>query len=183
MKHEKRGSVRGALVVDAAVIISYMYYTVGRAYIFNPDKTGIRIINVLLTVLVPLMLWCVGNWCLTTLFDGEGTFKDIFIASSYSLFPLVIFMIPMTLVTNIASLDESKLISLFVSLAFVWLGMLLFFGMATTHGYSMGKNILIMIATVIGMMFIMFIIILFFNLIQQMVSFVTDIITEISFRV
>ena len=61
--------------------------------------------------------------------------------------------------------------------------MLLFFGMATTHGYSMGKNILIMIATVIGMMFIMFIIILFFNLIQQMVSFVTDIITEISFRV
>lgn len=183
LKHEKRGSVRGALVVDAAVIISYMYFTVGRAYIFNPDKTGIRIINVLLTVLVPLMLWCVGNWCLTTLFDGEGTFKDIFIASSYSLFPLVIFMIPMTLVTNIASLDESKLISLFVSLAFVWLGMLLFFGMATTHGYSMGKNILIMIATVIGMMFIMFIIILFFNLIQQMVSFVTDIITEISFRV
>ena len=92
-------------------------------------------------------------------------------------------MIPVTLCTNIASLDESALISLVMSIAFVWLGMLVFFGMATTHGYSMGKNILITAATVLGMMFIMFIMMLFTNLIQQIVTFVTDIISEISFRV
>jgi hypothetical protein len=47
----------------------------------------------------------------------------------------------------------------------------------------MGKNILITAATVVGMMFIMFIMMLFTNLIQQMVMFVTDIVSEVSFRV
>ncbi len=182
LKHEKRGSVRGALLIDALVVLSYVYYTVGRSYIFNPSKGHVSLVYSILTVAAPLMLWCVANWCLTTLFDGEGNFKDIFVSSSYALFPLLIFIVPVTLCTNIASLDESKLISLVLTVSFVWLGMLLFFGMATTHGYSMGKNILITVATLIGMMFIMFIIMLFTNLIQQMVSFITDIITEVSLR-
>jgi hypothetical protein len=129
------------------------------------------------------MLWCVSNWCLTTLFDGEGNFKDIFVSTSYALFPLVILLVPITLATNIATLDESSMISLVMSIGFIWLGMLVFFGMATTHGYSMGKNILITVATIIGMMFIMFIIMLFTNLIQQMTMFITDIVSEVSFRV
>ena len=183
LKHEKRGSVRAAILIDGIVIVSYIYNVVGSAYIFNPDKSNVSIFYCSLTVIAPLMLWCVSNWCLTTLFDGEGNFKDIFISTSYALFPLALVMIPVTLCTNIASLDESALISLVMSIAFVWLGMLVFFGMATTHGYSMGKNILITAATVLGMMFIMFIMMLFTNLIQQIVAFVTDIISEISFRV
>lgn len=182
LKHEKRGSVRGALLIDLVVVASYVYYTVGRSYIYNPDSSSSSVIFGILTVAVPLMLWCVANWCLTTLFDGEGNFKDIFISSSYALFPLIIFLIPVTLCTNIASQDESKIISLVLSISLVWLGMLIFFGSATTHGYSMGKNIIITIATIIGMLFIMFIIMLFTNLIQQMVSFIADIVTEISLR-
>ena len=157
------------------------------AYIFNPSQGTTNpfasIFNGLITVFAPLMLWCVANWCLTTLFDGEGNFKDIFISTSYALFPLALLLVPITLCTHIATLDESSLISLAMSIAFVWLGMLIFFGMATTHGYSMGKNILITGATIIGMMFIMFIMMLFTNLCQQMITFVTDIISEISFRV
>ena len=183
LKHEKRGSVRSAILIDAVVVLSTVYYTVGSAYIFNPNKSSSNPFGGILTVMVPLMLWCVSNWCLTTLFDGEGNFKDIFISTSYALFPLVIILIPVTLATNIASLDESAMISLVMSIGFIWLGMLVFFGMATTHGYSMGKNILITVATIVGMMFIMFIMMLFTNLIQQMVMFVTDIVSEVSFRV
>ena len=183
LKHEKRGSVRSAILIDAVVVLSTVYYTVGSAYIFNPSKSSSNPFGGILTVMVPLMLWCVSNWCLTTLFDGEGNFKDIFVSTSYALFPLVIILIPVTLATNIASLDESAMISLVMSIGFIWLGMLVFFGMATTHGYSMGKNILITAATIVGMMFIMFIMMLFTNLIQQMVMFVTDIVSEISFRV
>ena len=183
LKHEKRGSVRSAILIDAVVVLSTIYYTVGSAYVFNPNKSQSNPFGGILTVMVPLMLWCVSNWCLTTLFDGEGNFKDIFVSTSYALFPLVIILIPVTLATNIATLDESAMISLVMSIGFIWLGMLVFFGMATTHGYSMGKNIIITAATIVGMMFIMFIMMLFTNLIQQMVMFVTDIVSEVSFRV
>ncbi|MBQ8403487.1 MAG: YIP1 family protein [Clostridia bacterium] len=186
LKHEKRGSVRAAILIDGVVVVSTIIYSQCSAYIFNPSQGTTNpfasIMNGVLTVFAPLMLWCVANWCLTTLFDGEGNFKDIFISTSYALFPLSLLLIPITLCTHIATLDESSMISLVMSIAFIWVGMLIFFGMATTHGYSMGKNVIITVATIIGMMFIMFIMMLFTNLVQQMIAFVTDIISEISFR-
>jgi hypothetical protein len=60
--------------------------------------------------------------------------------------------------------------------------MLILFGSMTTHGYSMGRNIAISFFTIIGMVFITFMAVLFWNLITRMISFVTDIITEISYR-
>ena len=133
-------------------------------------------------VLAPLLLWCVANWCLTTLFDGEGSFKDIFIATSYALLPLPLIYIPTTILTNFLSLSEAEFVTLFVAIAYIWTGALIFFGSMTTHGYSMGRNIAITLFTIVGMIFILFIILLFTNLIQRMVSFVSEIITEISYR-
>ena len=31
----------------------------------------------IVSVLIPLFLFVTANWCLTTLFDGEGNYKDI----------------------------------------------------------------------------------------------------------
>lgn len=184
LKHEKRGSVRASVFIVILAALSVAYNNVGSGYLYSGSggsATG-SIFGGISTVVVPLLLWCIANWCLTTLFDGEGTLKDIFIASSYSLMPIPVFFIPVTIVSNFATLDEKTFISLFTGIALVWTGMLLFFGIMTTHGYSMGVNIGMTIFTIVAMMFIVFLIMLFTNLIQRMVSFVTDIITEISYR-
>ena len=55
--------------------------------------------------------------------------------------------------------------------------------MMVTHDYSVGKNILTCIATIVGMAFIMFIGVLFSSLMAKIVSFITNIINEISYRV
>lgn len=184
LKHEKRGSVRASILIVILAALSVAYNNVGSGYLYSGSggsATG-SIFGGISTVVAPLLLWCIANWCLTTLFDGEGTLKDIFIASSYSLMPIPVFFIPVTIVSNFATLDEKTFISLFTGIALVWTGMLLFFGIMTTHGYSMGVNIGMTIFTIVAMMFIVFLIMLFTNLIQRMVSFVTDIITEISYR-
>ena len=54
--------------------------------------------------------------------------------------------------------------------------------MMVTHDYSAGKNILTCIATIVGMAFIMFIGILFSSLMAKIVSFVTNIVEEITYR-
>ena len=133
-------------------------------------------------MLIPVFLWIVGNWCLTTLFDGEGNFKDIFISTTYSLVPLVILLIPAALLTNILSLDEVAISTLLSGIALVWVGFLLFFGAMITHGYSLGKNFAITLFTILGMLFIAFLIMLFSNLVSRMVSFIGEVITEISYH-
>ena len=136
----------------------------------------------MMTVLVLVGLWCLANWCLTTLFDGEGSLKDIFVATTYALVPIPIIMIPATIATHFCSLAEAEFITLALGIAYVWTGMLIIFGSMTTHGYSMGRNIAISFFTIIGMVFITFMAVLFWNLITRMIAFVTDIVTEISYR-
>ena len=60
--------------------------------------------------------------------------------------------------------------------------MLVFFGLMVTHDYSMGKNIIMVLSTLLGMLVIMFVGILFSTLVQKMVGFVSNIIIEISYR-
>ena len=186
LKHEKRGSVRGAIFYVALASLTVVYSSVGMAYIFNPYSAyagnGFNFFYSIATVIVPLALWCVANWCITTLFDGEGTLKDIFISTSYSLLPMTLTLIPATLLSNIAVEGEGAMITLVSTLGFIWMGLLIFFGTMTTHGYSMGKNILATLGTILGMLFIMFLIMLFFNLIRRMVGFVTGLIEEIAMQ-
>ncbi|MBQ8497126.1 MAG: YIP1 family protein [Clostridia bacterium] len=182
LKHEKRGSVRGALCIVALTVFSILYQNIGSAYLFGGQTGYVDFIGPIVTVVLVLALWCIANWCLTTLFDGEGNLKDIFIATSYALLPIPLITIPATLATNICSLSEAEFITLALGIAYVWTGLLIFFGSMTTHGYSMGRNIAICFFTIIGMVFIMFMAVLFWNLITRMVSFVSDIITEISYR-
>ncbi|MBQ7309806.1 MAG: YIP1 family protein [Clostridia bacterium] len=181
LKHEKRGSVRGALCIVGLTVLSVVYQNVGSAYLFGGGGR-VNIIGPVVTVVLVLALWCIANWCLTTLFDGEGNLKDIFIATSYALVPIPLITIPATIATNFCSLSEAEFITLALGIAYVWTGMLIFFGSMTTHGYSMGRNIAICFFTIIGMVFITFMAVLFWNLITRMVSFVSDIITEISYR-
>lgn len=66
--------------------------------------------------------------------------------------------------------------------AYLWLGILLVLGMMVTHDYSVGKNLLTCLATIVGMAFIMFIGILFTSLMAKIVMFITQIVEEIAFR-
>lgn len=68
------------------------------------------------------------------------------------------------------------------TIGYVWVGLLLFFGIMITHDYQLVKNILTVIGTIVGMAFIMFLAILFSTLIGKIVGFVSNIITEVSFR-
>jgi hypothetical protein len=68
------------------------------------------------------------------------------------------------------------------TIAFIWLGMLIFFGTQVTHDYSMGKNVVTILGTAVGMIFIIFIVLLFATLVGKMVSLVTNIVTEIRYR-
>ena len=182
LKHEQRGSVRAAIVFIALAVFSFFYQAIGTGYIFNPYGGYSNIFIQISSVLVPLILWVVANWCLTTLFDGEGSFKDIFIASSYALLPIPLLVIPSTLITNFLAKNEGQLSTLLVSLAFVWMGLLIFFGMMVTHDYSLSKNVLTSLGTIVGMAFIMFVGVLFSSLVAKIVSFISNIVIEITYR-
>ncbi|MBR2930699.1 MAG: YIP1 family protein [Clostridia bacterium] len=183
LKHEQRGSVRAGTTYLAITIVCFFYNTVAQGYLFNTRGSFTNIFVTLISVLVPVMLWIVANWCLTTLFDGEGSFKDIYIATTYSLAPLPIFIVLSTVLSNIMTTTEGTMVTMLITIGLIWVGILLFFGTLVTHDYSLGKNFVTILGTIVAMVVIMFIAILFSSLVIKMVQFVISIFAEIGNRV
>ncbi len=182
IKHEKRASAKGATVILILTVVTYVYSLIGKAYLVDPHPQDMNILFSAASILLPILLWVVANWCLTTLFDGEGSMKDIYITTCYSLFPLPAFLVLTTLLSNIVTLNESSLLTLALGVALFWVGFLLFFGTMVIHDYTLFKNVLTTLATIVGMAFIMFLGVLFSSLIGKIISFVSGIITELSYR-
>ena len=182
LKHEKRGSARAASTYIVLTIVAFFYQSVGTGYIANPTNEYSTIFVQILAVGVPLALFVIANWCLTTLFDGEGSFKDIYIACGYALSPMPLLIIVSTMLSNILTQEEMAISTMLAVIAFIWAGLLLFFGTAVTHDYSMGKNFITIVGSVLAMAVIMFMAILFSSLITKIVSFVSSIIIEVSYR-
>ena len=182
LKHEQRGSLRGAIFWLALGVVAVCYQSIGRAYVFNPRASYGAMFGTMLSLLVPVLLWTISNWCLTTLFEGEGSVKDIFIATCYSAVPLVLLIIPATAITNVLTLSEATIYSMLTSVAWVWVGILIFFGTQVTHDYPIFKNIITCIGTIVAMAVIMFCCMLFSTLMMKMVTFVTGIFVELSYR-
>jgi tetratricopeptide (TPR) repeat protein len=182
LKHEKRGSVRAGIVFIVITIVAYFYKAIGQGYMVDQQQGTSSIMTWVISVLVTVFLWAISNWCLTTLFDGEGSFKDIFIATSYCLLPVPFTVIPCTLISNFVIDTEVSMLSFVETLGIIYMLILVFIGMMVTHDYTMGKNIITSLGTIVAMVFIMFVAALFSTLLIKIVSFVSNIVIELRYR-
>ena len=183
LKHEKRGSVRAAIFFVALTILTFIYQSVGKGYAFNPYNEYVNFFSQILSVVVPLALWVIANWCFTTLFEGEGSMKDIFIATSYALLPLTLLLVPSVLCTYCLTVSEASIVNLLTAVAWIWVAILVFFGSMVTHDFTLGKNIIMVVCTIVGVVFLMFVATLFSSMLINVINFITSIVTEISYRV
>lgn len=182
LKREHRGSLRAALTYVAIVVFLTTFEKQTTGFLFNPVRlTDINVVVDILTVGMVYVLWCVANWCLTSLMDGEGGMRDIFIAMGYSLLPMILIRLPMVLLSLTFTQEEGTFYYVLDVFSYLWTGFLVFFGTMITHQYSFKKTVLTCLCTVLGMAIILFIGLLFFNVIQQMITFGVTIYREIRF--
>lgn len=183
IKSEKKTSkffIPFILVALIITIVLDMRYT---DFIFN--YTNVKQINVLLTaasVCAVFFIWAIANWCVTTLVDGEGSFKAILETTAYALIPYILLNIPATLLSHFLTFDENGIYNLFKILGLIWVGILLFFGILTIHQFTVSKTIATILIAIIGMAIIMLLIILFFIIVQQFISFCYFTIREVYLR-
>lgn len=183
MKYENKGRLRIALGIIVLLIIGTIVKRQYSGFVLNfnnPEK--LNSLSEVLFIVLPFALWCIANWSLTTLMDGEGKFKEIVMATAYSLLPLVLIYFPQVVYSNMITWEEASFYYLLDAIALLWSLWLLFTGTMTVHQYSAGKTVATMLLTLVMMGVIVFLGVLFFSMLQQMINFVSSIYQEISFR-
>lgn len=183
LKHEKKGNLKAATIILIATVLTFILVKQYAGFLFEKENPlEFNIIIEACAVLVPFFLWCTANWCLTTLMDGKGTFKEIYMATAYSLVPLILIYLPTIVLQNVVTMEESVFCYFLISCANLWFVVLLVIGTMSIHHYSVGKTIATCLLTIVGMGIMIFIILLFFNLIEQMVMFFSTLYKEVIFR-
>ncbi|MGN0494023.1 MAG: YIP1 family protein, partial [Acutalibacteraceae bacterium] len=184
LKREERGTVGIAFFWFAATAVALVANSLCVGFIFN--TTNLDTYNMLgniAFVTVALLLWCIAQWCVTSLMDGEGKFKDIFIATCYALRPYCILSVAGIALSNVLSQTEGDFYYVLTALALLWTAVLLVAGLMQTHNYSLGKTVLVIVIILVVILLITFIGMLVFALCQQLTAFIKDLINEVQLRV
>lgn len=183
MKFRKKGSMALATVLLVLYGLVSIFNTQYTGFIFNFFPLhSLQSIQLFLLAVVPILLFIVSNWSTTSLMNGSGTIKDIWIMTCYSLVPLILFNIVTTLLSNVIILEEEPILTAFYYIGVVWFCYLIFCGLCTIHEYTASRNILTLFVTLIAAIIIIFLIILYFTLMDTVIGFIETISTEISKR-
>ena len=184
MRWKKAGSLKIAFAIVLLLFLAQI--ADGRLYGFqfgiSYDKT-FNIIPYIVKSIVIFGAWVVGNWAVCTLLDGEGTMKNICIYSAYALIPYIAQIFINVLLSHILIQDEAVFMQAIRIIGVGWSVILLFSAIKSVHQYSFGKTVFAIILTIVAMMIMLFLLVLFMSLIQQVYNFISTIYTEISYRV
>lgn len=183
LTHEKRGSMAVANTILILTLLARICRLQFTSFIFNKVYwPEINIFMYLASVLFPLALWCVGNWALTTLFDGKARLPQIYMATCYAMLPYPLFQFPLIVFSNVVTVDEAEFYSVLSTLSLVLCALLILVAMMQIHEYTLKKTLLFTVFSIFAMLVIVFILLLFFSMISQGVAYFVSIVKEILFR-
>ena len=183
LTHEKRGTYAAANTILLLTLLCRVLKLQYTSFVIQTVYwEGVNIFLYLASILFPLALWVVGNWALTTLFDGKGRLGQVYMATCYALLPYPLIQFPLIIFSNFVTVDEREFYSVLSAVSLIWALGWIVLAMGQIHEYSMGKNVLFTVASIFAMLVIVFILLLFFSMISQGVAYFISLGKELMFR-
>lgn len=184
IRHRERGSVAIAIVLVILFSFSFSINRILASFIVNDvDPLDVNALTELIAVLLLYFLFCVGNWSITCLMEGEGRLKDISIAVGYAMIPMIVCMNLGTVVSQFVAQNEEAFYFMIIGIGIAYGLFMMLIGIMEIHNYTLGKTLVTIFLTFIAMFIIIFVTLLFVDLINQVYSFFYSIYQELIFRV
>ncbi len=183
IKYNKRGSVVISFIIIAVLFVLNVSGNIwgGFMYVIS-DADSTNSIFILITTLGLPILWVFTNWLISSLTQGKGTFKEIFIMTSYCLIPLVIYNAVFFVASHFLIPGNISYLDIFEVICWIATILLMICGMIQIHEYELKQVIKTSIITLFGVAFVIFIIFIIYTLLQNFVGFIVNIYSEIALR-
>lgn len=184
IKSEHKGSLLYATLLLAAVFVLRLVSIRYTGFLFNDRRLEtVNLAFEFLQVALLFLVWIVSSWAVASFIEGEGFFREIYIACAYALTPYACSLLLAVLLSNVLSLEESVLLTAVQSIGIYWSALLMFVGLMKVHRYSFRKTVLSLLLSAVAILFLLFIGVLAYSLVGQLASFLQDIVREIGFRI
>ncbi len=180
IKSKKKTTVISSTFI---LILLFVLYIIGMVY------TGFQFNNVILEktillteglkILIPVVLFIISNYLISSLMDGEGKLKYIYINTIGALSPILLIYPIDIILSNVLTLNESFIYHFLIVLMIIWCVILLFYNIKETHNYSVPQTLVNMILTVFMLVILILVILIIYVMGYQVYTFFEDIIKEV----
>lgn len=165
------------------VFVNILCDTFVTGYIFRTKlDTDVNILfEILKWSLVPL-LCIIGNYLVSSLQKGEGFFRDIFIGVMVAFAPILLFKLPLSIVSNVLTYNEAYIFELIEIVLWVWSIFNVILVIKSVHNYTIGELIVNILLTAVAVIILVFLFLMVYILFMQMYQFISGLITEAILR-
>lgn len=176
----RQGSVVSAAVIYILFFIDFMAFKTVKGFIYQTTKVeNMDIGSIVLGFFVLLGLFIICNYLVTSINDGDGTFKQIFMIPAYGMMPAMIALLIVTCVSYVLTYNEAFLLTLVLLIGIVWSVITIFIGLQTVHDYTFGETVKSIILTVVFMIIIAVIGVIISIMWNSLYTFLTSVGKEI----
>ncbi|MFA7075770.1 MAG: YIP1 family protein [Candidatus Izemoplasmatales bacterium] len=183
VKQQKRSTMLSAWIILGLLFILYIVGLVYTGFIFNDIVIEETIlVKEAFKIIIPILIFIVSNYLISSLMEGEGTFKAVFINTVGALMPILVIYPFLIIISNFITLNEAFLYNFGMFGMIIWAVILLYFNIKETHNYSVGQTFVNIFVSLIFMLVIIIILLIVYLMITQVSSFVSDLIKEVILR-
>ena len=129
-----------------------------------------------------ILLFVIGNHLITSIQDGKGTLRSIYITVAYSLTPLIIALPIITMLNNVSTYNEYFISQTILTISTAWSVLNICLSLAQIHDYRFWKFIKTTLLTIGFMAVAVLLASLFYLLAKQFIDFVLQVYTEVIVR-
>ena len=180
VKTNKRGSTLSCIITMIVIFFIFLWYTLGKGFIFQwVSVDDVDIIALLAGYFGLIGLLTVCNWLVSSIQDGEAGFLAVFRTVVISLIPFGICMVVVTLLSYVATANEVFLLDFIYYLGIGLTLLTLFMGIQNVHFYTFKKTITSILLTLLLMFVIILVLLLVIILTTQLYQFIEVLIKEV----
>lgn len=181
--YEMRFRGKGSLLIAVISIVLFGILQCVRyqytGFVMNFSQiAAMNSLSVFATWVAGFVLFIVSNWSVTTLLNGKGGLGDITQVIGYSLVPVELTTIVQIILSNFVIREEIMIVNVISGIGIVWFLFMIVAGLCTIHEYSFGKNMASVFLSFVAAAIIIFLGVLFFTLMEQMITFVVSVVQE-----
>ena len=179
MTHERRGNNISAAIIYIVWVVVWIANAGFKGFLYKELNQEFSLIKTISVAVLPIILWCVCNWAVSTLLDGDGKPSHIIMATAYALVPLMLCQIPCVILSNLLTLEGGMFITVISGFGVAWTAVLLIASVITVHNYTLKRTVGVILLILCAMAIVVFLAVLVFNLLDQMRYFLINLYKEI----
>jgi DNA-binding beta-propeller fold protein YncE len=183
IKVENKTSILSASIIYVLIFLMFVMRTYFTGYIFSPWVTEFNIPFDAAMIFGAIAAFVVCHYLVSTIRDGEGSFRVVYMALAYSMVPILLLQPLIFALSHVLTLNELFIYNFLGLVCFMWFAMLMIVNIREIHNYTYRGAVANVFLTFFTMLILALILFLVFAMSGQLLDFWISFSREVTLRV